>query len=132
MVNTTSLCIGPVSKNCVDAVLEVTDELNIPITLVFSRNQIETEKLGHGYVNNWTTEEFSKYISNKNSNQNIILARDHGGPWQNDSEKNKKISYEEALNNAKKSLTSDICIRLIPVKIFFLIRQEIIFKIIYI
>ena len=87
MKNTTSLCIGPVSKNCVDAVLEITDELNVPITLVFSRNQIETKKLGHGYVNNWTTEEFSKYISNKNSKQNIILARDHGGLWQNDSEK---------------------------------------------
>jgi len=108
MKNTTSLCIGPVSKNCVDAVLEVTDELDVPITLVLSRNQIETEKLGHGYVNNWTTEEFSKYISNKNSNQNIILARDHGGPWQNDSEKNKRMSYEEALDNAKKSFISDI------------------------
>jgi len=108
MKNTTSLCIGPVSKNCVDAVLEITDELNVPITLVLSRNQIEAKKLGHGYVNNWTTEEFSKYISNKSSNQNIILARDHGGPWQNDSEKNKRISYEEALENAKESFISDI------------------------
>ena len=108
MKKTTSLCIGPVSKNCVDAVLEVTDELNVPIMLVLSRNQIETEKLGHGYVNNWTTEEFSKYISSKDSNQNIILARDHGGLWQNDSEKNQRIDFEQALDNAKKSLVSDI------------------------
>ena len=108
MKNTTLLCIGPVSKNCVDAVLEITDELNVPITLVLSRNQIETEKLGHGYVNNWTTEEFSKYISSKDSKQNIILARDHGGPWQNDTEKKQKISYKEAIDNAKKSFISDI------------------------
>ena len=108
MKKTTSLCIGPVSKNCVDAVLEVTDELNVPIMLVLSRNQIETEKLGHGYVNNWTTEEFSKYISSKDSNQNIILARDHGGLWQNDSEKNQRIDFEQALDNAKKSFVSDI------------------------
>ena len=108
MKNTTSLCIGPVSKNCVDAVLEVTDELNVPIMLVLSRNQIETEKLGHGYVNNWTTEEFSKYISSKDANQNIILARDHGGPWQNDFEKNQRISFDQAWDNTKKSLISDI------------------------
>ena len=108
MKKTTSLCIGPVSKNCIDAVLEITDEFNVPITLVLSRNQIETKELGHGYVNNWTTEEFSKYISNKNSNRNIILARDHGGPWKNDSEKNQRINFEDAWNNAKKSFIADI------------------------
>ena len=108
MKNKTSLCIGPVSKNCVDAVLEITNEFNIPISLVLSRNQIETEKIGCGYVNNWTTEEFSNYISSKNSSRNITLARDHGGPWQNDSEKNKKIGFEEAWDNSKKSLVSDI------------------------
>ena len=63
MKNKTSLCIGPVSKNGVDAVLEITNEFNIPISLVLSRNQIETEKIGHGYVNNWTTKRFSKYAN---------------------------------------------------------------------
>ena len=108
MKNKTSLCIGPVSKNGVDAVLEITNEFNIPISLVLSRNQIETEKIGHGYVNNWTTEEFSNYVSSKDINQNVVLARDHGGPWQNDSEKYNKISFDETWDNTKKSFISDI------------------------
>ena len=40
MKKTTSLCIGPVSKNCVDAVLEVADELNVPMMLVLSLSLI--------------------------------------------------------------------------------------------
>ena len=50
--------------------------------LIASRRQIETKKLNHGYVNNWSTEKFSSYVQKKNNN--IILCRDHGGPYAKD------------------------------------------------
>jgi fructose/tagatose bisphosphate aldolase len=65
--------IGPMSKNIVDAIIEFCDETNNKIGLIPSRRQVEWDG---GYVNNWTTKDFSKY-SNK-----LILKRDHSGPCQ--------------------------------------------------
>jgi len=74
----TLLGVGPVSKNCVDATIEISEESQKPIFLIASRNQIDAEFIGGGYVNNWTTEEFAQYVLKKNTNPNkIILARDH-------------------------------------------------------
>jgi hypothetical protein len=65
--------IGPMSKNIVDAIIEFCSETKNKIALIPSRRQIEWNG---GYVNNWTTEEFSKYA-------NILpLQRDHSGPGQ--------------------------------------------------
>ena len=50
--------IGPMSRNVVDAVIEFCNETNTLIGLIPSRRQIEWDG---GYVNNWTTKEFSKY-----------------------------------------------------------------------
>lgn len=66
--------IGPMSKNVVDAILEYTHETGNEIGLIPSRRQIE---YNGGYVNNWTTEQFSKYTKMK-----LILKRDHSGPGQ--------------------------------------------------
>ena len=65
--------IGPMSKNIVDAIIEFCGETNNKIGLIPSRRQVEW---GGGYVNNWTTKEFSKY------SKNLILKRDHAGPGQ--------------------------------------------------
>ena len=65
--------IGPMTKNVVDAIAEFYNETNNKIGLIPSRRQIEWNG---GYVNNWTTKEFSKY------SKNIILKRDHAGPGQ--------------------------------------------------
>jgi hypothetical protein len=64
--------IGPMSKNIVDAIVEFCEETNHKIGLIPSRRQVEWNG---GYVNNWTTEEFSKY-------SNLIKQRDHSGPGQ--------------------------------------------------
>ena len=82
----TLLGVGPMSLNCVDSVIEISNHEKIPLILIASRRQIDSEHFGGGYVNNWTTEEFSKYVFNKDKSGQIILARDHGGPWQNDIE----------------------------------------------
>jgi hypothetical protein len=104
----TLLGIGPMSKNCVDVVIELVNSHKIPLMLIASRRQIESAELGGGYVNNWTTEEFSKYVEKNDKNQNIILCRDHGGPYQNENENKKNYSFNEVMDNAKKSFSVDI------------------------
>ena len=99
----TLLGVGPMSKNCVDSVIEIAEEYKIPLTLIASRRQIEMEELGGGYVNNWTTSSFSEYVKSKDKSKNIILARDHGGPWQNNEEKKKNMNLQSAMQSAKDS-----------------------------
>ena len=59
------MCAGPMSKNFVDSCIEYTRNKNFPFMLIASRRQIDAESLGGGYVNEWTTETFSKYVKKK-------------------------------------------------------------------
>jgi hypothetical protein len=104
----TLLGVGPMSINCVDAAVELANEYTIPLMLIASRRQIDSEQFNGGYVNNWTTSEFTKYVRNKDKGKNIILARDHGGPWQNNNEIEKKMNLDQAMRSAKDSFKSDI------------------------
>jgi hypothetical protein len=104
----TLLGIGPMSKNCVDVVTDLANDYNIPIMLIASRRQIESKELGSGYVNNWSTEEFSKYVIEKDKKKNIILCRDHGGPYQNENEIKQNLSFKDIMENTKKSFRTDI------------------------
>ena len=106
--NCTLLGVGPMSVNCVDSVLELANEYNAPIILIASRRQIDSEQFNGGYVNNWTTSEFTNYVRNKDKGKNIILARDHGGPWQNNNEIEQKMNLDQAMRSAKDSFKSDI------------------------
>ena len=105
---TTLLAVGPMSKNCVDATIELSNRYNTPIMLIASRRQIDSKDFGGGYVNNWTTESFSRYVKSKDKKKLIVLCRDHGGPWQHNFEKEKKMTAKEAMNSAKKSFSRDI------------------------
>ena len=104
----TLLGVGPMSKNCIDAVIDLANENEAPLMLIASRRQIDSEEFGGGYVNNWTTSEYAKYIKSKDKKNNIILARDHGGPWQNEIEVKNNLNLNEAINSAKKSYKHDI------------------------
>ena len=104
----TLLGVGPMSQNIVDATLELASEYAIPLMLIASRRQIDSAKHGGGYVNNWTTEQFSAYIKNSKGGNFVVLARDHGGPWQNDLEKNSCPCIEQAMASAKASYEADI------------------------
>jgi hypothetical protein len=74
---TSKYYIGPMSKNIVDAIIDFCESTNNKIGLIPSRRQVENTG---GYVNNWTTKEFSEYVRSKSNN--IILKRDHAGPGQ--------------------------------------------------
>lgn len=104
----TLLGLGPMSKNCVDAAIEVANECDVPIMLVASRRQIECEALGGGYVEGWTTESFAKYVHQHDLRGNIIMCRDHGGPWQGTGEAENKLSFSDAMERAKISYAADI------------------------
>ena len=79
--------IGPMSKNIVDAIVEFCTNTGNTIGLIPSRRQVEWDG---GYVNNWTTEEFSKYVTT------LPLQRDHGGPGQgnNDDDGYESLAYD--------------------------------------
>ena len=104
----TLLGVGPMSINCVDAAVELANEYAIPLMLIASRRQIDSEQFNGGYVNNWTTSEFANYVRNKDRGANIILSRDHGGPWQNNEEKKQNMILDLAMKSAKESYKADI------------------------
>ena len=73
-MNEIKFYIGPMSKNIVDAIIEFTEETGNKIGFIPSRRQVE---YNGGYVNNWTTKEFSDYVDGR-----VLIERDHGGPGQ--------------------------------------------------
>jgi len=104
----TLLGVGPMSLNCTDAAIDLANQYEIPLMLIASRRQIDSEEFGGGYVNNWTTEKFSDYVIDRDKKGKILLARDHGGPWQNEQEKSQKLSLRRAMDSAKLSFRADI------------------------
>jgi tagatose-1,6-bisphosphate aldolase non-catalytic subunit AgaZ/GatZ len=104
----TLLGVGPMSVNCVEATIELANEHEIPILMIASRRQIDSEEFGGGYVNNWTTEEFARFVTEKDKKGKILLARDHGGPWQNIREQEEKLGLRRAMDSAKSSYKADI------------------------
>lgn len=104
----TLLGVGPMSVNCVDASIELANEYEVPIMMIASRRQVDSEEFGGGYVNNWTTETFARYVTDKDKKGKILLARDHGGPWQNNRERGLKLGLRRAMDSAKASYRADI------------------------
>ena len=104
----TLLGVGPMSINCVDAAIELANDHEIPLMLIASRRQIDSEEFGGGYVNNWTTEEFARYVIDRDKKGKILLARDHGGPWQSLKEKEAGLGLRRAMDSAKSSYRADI------------------------
>lgn len=108
----TLLGIGPMSKNCVQASLELSKEYDFPVMFIASRNQVDLDELGGGYVNAWDQFRFAKAVeevSNEIGYDNLYyLCRDHGGPWQRDKERDDHLSEEAAMELGKKSFLGDI------------------------
>lgn len=108
----TLLGIGPMSKNCVQATLELSKEDDYPVMFIASRNQVDTDELGGGYVNGWNQFTFAqavKEVAEEINYDNLYyLCRDHGGPWQRDKERNDHLPFEQAMELGKKSYIADI------------------------
>jgi tagatose-1,6-bisphosphate aldolase non-catalytic subunit AgaZ/GatZ len=104
----TLLGVGPMSAHCVDAAIDLANERDIPLFLIASRRQIDAEQFGGGYVNAWTTPGFAQYVIERDKKSRVVLARDHGGPWQNELEVRQQMSLRQAMASAKASYLEDI------------------------
>ncbi len=102
------LNIGAVSLNTIRAVIESASEVNATnLSLIASRRQVESASLGNGYVNNFSTEVFTKYVRNYPGRAHSLkIARDHGGPYQRSDES--ALSLPGALIAIKESYEVDI------------------------
>lgn len=106
----TLLGAGPMSLIVTDVIIDLSNRYNRSIAMIPSRRQIECAQLGGGYVNKWTTEEFTKYVRTKDKGSKVLLSRDHSGPWQFQVGRNstENMSHLAALNEVKISLRVDI------------------------
>jgi len=102
------LGVGPMSVNCVDAAIELANEFDSPLMMIASRRQIDSEDFGGGYVNQWSTDRYASYVMDNDKKGRVILARDHGGPWQSEIEVKKGLSLRRAMDSAKDSFSADI------------------------
>jgi len=98
----TMVGVGPMSINSINATIDLAKYSKLPLMLIPSRRQIDRNE---GYVGNFNSIKFSNYLKNK---KNIILCRDHGGPWQNNYEVENNLNIKKAMLSAKKSFETDI------------------------
>ncbi|MDO9574178.1 MAG: class II D-tagatose-bisphosphate aldolase, non-catalytic subunit, partial [Candidatus Contubernalis sp.] len=110
--NVTLMGIGPVSTNTIIASLSAAAEYDFPLFLIASRNQVDKEELGGGYLSGWDQQGFVngvKELAEMHGLPRVVyFCRDHGGPWQRDKELNQKIPHEEAMNFGKTSFLADL------------------------
>lgn len=108
----TMLGVGPMSRNCVQATLELSQEEDFPVMFIASRNQVDADELGGGYVNGWNQFTFAEAVEEVAENINYdnlyYLCRDHGGPWQRDKERNDHLPVDEAMELGQQSYVADI------------------------
>jgi len=111
-LNVTLLGIGPVSEVVIRATLELARDMEFPVILIASRNQIDSDELGGGYVMGWNQRTFSeavhKIAGEVGFDGLLYLCRDHGGPWQRDNERYGKLPEREAMRRAKASYLADL------------------------
>lgn len=108
----TLLGIGPMSPNLLQASFEIARDYDFPLMFIASRNQVDADELGGGYVNGWDQKRFNediRKVANKVGFDGLYyLCRDHGGPWQRDNERNAHLPEEEAMKLARQSYLADI------------------------
>ncbi|MGO0883010.1 class II D-tagatose-bisphosphate aldolase non-catalytic subunit [Clostridioides difficile] len=108
----TLLGIGPMSPNLLQASFELAKDDDFPLMFIASRNQVDADELGGGYVNGWNQETFMRDIKKIADEVGFdglyYLCRDHGGPWQRDKERNDHLPVDKAMELGKKSYLADI------------------------
>ncbi len=104
----TLLGLGPMSLNSITAIVESANQFEIPTQMIASRRQIDDAANGGGYVAGLTTETFIPLVRKLDKKNMIMVARDHGGPWQNFKEVQEMMDLSRAMKSAKESFARDI------------------------
>ena len=94
------LGFGPMSKEIIEILAKYTKEQNYPLMIIASRNQVDYVT---GYV--CTTSELAEQVK-PFKNPNLLLCRDHCGPYFSDLDKN--LSIEDAIDRCMKTISADI------------------------
>lgn len=102
----TQVGIGAVSMNTVDAAIELAQEHAVSLQLIGSRRQVDAAELGGGYVEGLTPQALCERVRARDARDLVLVARDHGGPWQGSS--GLDASAEQAMAEAKLSFHADI------------------------
>lgn len=102
------LGVGVVSRTTVDAAIELAYETRAPVMLVASRRQVDSERVGVGYVEGWSTEAFARHVRARDRSGRVRLCRDHGGPWQHPAELDPPLDERAALASALASYEADL------------------------
>ncbi len=107
----THIGVGPMSYNLLRAALELAKEKDFPLVLIASRNQVDSDYFGGGYVCGFdqkrfveTTDAIAKEIDFDGL---CYFCRDHGGPWQRDKERSDALPVDEAMEIALQSYYDD-------------------------
>jgi len=77
---------------------------------IASRNQIDSERFGGGYVEGWTQSDLHYFVEKQTQRMPGLwfLSRDHGGPWQRDDEYQAGLDWERARASALASYRDDL------------------------
>lgn len=94
------LGFGPMSKEIIDILAKHTKENNYPLMIIASRNQVDYVT---GYV--CTTSELAEQVK-QYKNPNLLLCRDHCGPYFSDLDKG--LTLEDAMDRCMKTISADI------------------------
>jgi hypothetical protein len=106
---TTFLGVGPMSKTVTRVAVELANFYRFPISLIPSRRQVDADSLGGGYVENWSTQNFARFVRSLDKGGFVLLSRDHSGPWQSNALKDgRDLTLPEAMEDVKLSLADDI------------------------
>jgi len=109
----TFLGVGPVSETVVTATFEACGRHSCPPIFIASRNQVDLESLGHGYLMGGMDQHaFVRRLESIRRRTRctgaMYICRDHGGPWQRNVELDEKYPVERAMDIAKESFRADI------------------------
>ena len=108
----THIGVGPMSYNLLRAALELAQEKRFPLILIASRNQVDSDRLGGGYVCGFDQNRFvrsaEKIAEEIGFDGLCYFCRDHGGPWQRDKERSDKLPVDEAMRIGLESYMDDV------------------------
>ncbi len=96
------ICCGAMSDEIIKTLKDISSKYNKKISLVCSRNQVDSKSNGGGYVDKFKYSSSLKKLSSKN----FSLSRDHCGPYFKD--KNYKFTLNKELKSCKKTIYDDI------------------------
>jgi len=94
------LGFGPMSREIIEILAKHTKDNNYPLMIIASRNQVD---YATGYV--CTTAELAEQVK-QYKNPNLLLCRDHCGPYFSDLDRG--LSIDDAIIRCMKTIATDI------------------------